>query len=162
VLFYTFRNDVNDFKGGEQMNQVYLSGIVADPPIRVGIAEDGIAHAVFQLCVSHKTSKGEWRRELYTINSWNAAAQWVLQNLKQGQKVALLGYLTQRMQKTGDGVFVSVEVTSAEFLPMETKMRGRVDETSYITNPVLGSIAARASAYVEQPESFAGLQSGRM
>lgn len=109
------------------MNQVYLSGIVADPPVRVGNAEEGIAHAVFQLCVSHKTSKGEWRRELYTVNSWNAAAQWVLQNLKQGQRVALLGYLTQRMLKTGDGVFNCVEVTSAEFLPMETKLRNKAD-----------------------------------
>jgi single-stranded DNA-binding protein len=107
------------------MNQVYLSGIVSDPPIRAGKVEDGIVHAVFQLCVSHKTSKGEWRRELYTVNSWNAAAQWVLQNLKQGQRVALLGYLTQRMLRTGDGVFVLVEVTSQEFLPMEAKAQNR-------------------------------------
>ena len=114
------------------MNQVYLSGIVADPPVRVGKAEDEIPHAVLQLCVSHKTSKGEWRRELYTINSWNAAAQWVLQNLKQGQRVALLGYLTQRMLKTGDGVFICVEVTSQEFLPMETKVRNKEDPLAYV------------------------------
>ncbi len=113
------------------MNQVYLSGIVADSPIRVGKAEDEIPHAVLQLCVSHKTNKGEWRRELYTINSWNAAAQWVLQNLKQGQRVALLGYLTQRMLKTGDGVFICVEVTSQEFLPMETKVRNKEDPLAY-------------------------------
>jgi single-stranded DNA-binding protein len=115
-----------------KMNQVYLSGIVSDPPIRVGKAED-IAHAVFQLCVSHKTSKGEWRRELYNINSWNTAAQWVIQNLKQGQRVALLGYLTQRTLRTGDGIFVSVEVTSQEFLPMETKLQRGV--SSYAPLP---------------------------
>lgn len=116
------------------MNQVYLSGIVSDPPIRIGKAED-IAHAVFQLCVSHKTSKGEWRRELYTVNSWNAAAQWVLQNLKQGQRMALLGYLTQRTLRTGDGVFVSVEVTSQEFLPMETRPARIMSSYTPVSDP---------------------------
>lgn len=104
------------------MNQVYLSGVVAEPPIRIG-AQEETSHTVFHLCVSHKTSKGEWHRELYSVNSWNAAAQWVLQNLRQGQRVALVGYLTQRTFRTGDGVFVSVEVTSQEFLPMEIKRR---------------------------------------
>jgi single-stranded DNA-binding protein len=135
------------------MNQVYLSGIVSDPPVRVGKAEDGIAHAIFQLCVSHKTSKGEWRRELYTVNSWNAAAQWVLQNLKQGQKVALLGYLTQRMLKTGDGVFVCVEVTSQEFLPMETKVRGRAEGDFHVTGTVLNNATDRVIAYEVLPET---------
>ena len=102
------------------MNQVYLSGIISDPPVMINSTSD-IPHAVFQLCVSHKTSKGEWKRELYTVNSWNTAAMWVKENLKQGQRVALLGYLTQRMLKTGDGVFICVEVTSQEFLPIERK-----------------------------------------
>ena len=65
------------------MNKVYLSGIVSKPPVPVG-PQEVTTHAAFHLCVSHKTSKGEWRRELYHINSWNAAARWVLQNLKQG------------------------------------------------------------------------------
>lgn len=135
------------------MNQVYLSGIVADPPARVGKAEDGVSHAVFQLCVSHKTGKGEWRRELYTVNSWNAAAQWVLLNLKQGQRVALLGYLTQRMLRTGEGVFVSVEVTSQEFLPMETKMRSRAEGEFPVTGAMLGNAVDRAAGFEAIPET---------
>lgn len=118
------------------MNQVYLSGIVAAPPIRVGKMED-VFHAVFQLCVSHKTSKGEWRREQYTINSWNTAAQWVLQNLRQGQRVALLGYLTQRTLRTGDEVFVAVEVTSQEFLPLEMRVRHDTETSAGEPAPVV-------------------------
>lgn len=134
------------------MNQVYLSGIVSDPPIRIGKAED-IAHAVFQLCVSHKTSKGEWRRELYTINSWNTAAQWVLQNLRQGQRVALLGYLTQRTLRTGDGVFVSVEVTSQEFLPMDMKIRRSTEAPILSQGP---EAEAQSSLDEDQGEALAG------
>lgn len=135
------------------MNQVYLSGIVADPPIRIGKAEESIAHAVFQLCVSHKTSKGEWRRELYTVNSWNTAAQWVLQNLKQGQRVALLGYLTQRTLRTGDGMFVAVEVTSQEFLPLERKPRQGADVSAREPAPFLPE---RDSTGEDQGEEMAG------
>ena len=99
------------------MNKVYLSGFVAETPILIG-TQDNPAHAVFRLNVSHKNAKGEWRRELYSINSWNAAAQWVIANLKQGQKVALVGYLTQRTVRNGDSATVLVEVTSQEFLPL--------------------------------------------
>ena len=129
------------------MNQVYLSGIVADPPVRAGKAEDEVVHAVFQLCVSHKTSKGEWRRELYTVNSWNAAAEWVLHHLKQGQRVALLGYLTQRMLRTGDGVFICVEVTSQEFLPMEVKARDRAEGDFHVTGTIFGRAKGRAAGF---------------
>jgi single-stranded DNA-binding protein len=102
------------------------------------------------LCVSHKTSKGEWRRELYTVNSWNTAAQWVIQNLKQGQRVALLGYLTQRTLRTGDGIFVSVEVTSQEFLPMESKpQRGM---SPYTPEP---DTAAQKEAVEDRQEAMA-------
>ena len=130
------------------MNQVYLSGIVADTPIRVGKTEE-IAHSVFSLSVNHKTSKGEWRRELYTINSWYAAAQWVLQNLKQGQRVALLGYLTQRTLRSCDGVFVAVEVTSQEFLPLETKLLKMTDPLVIVG--IEGSIVRQSLASKSAP-----------
>ncbi len=99
------------------MNKVYLSGTIADPPMLTG-GEGGPSHSVFQLCVSHKTAKGEIRRELYAVNAWNGAAQWVATNLKQGQKIALQGYLTQKAVRTAEGTFQAVEVTSQEFLPM--------------------------------------------
>ena len=99
------------------MNKVYLSGTIADPPMLSG-GEGGPSHSVFQLCVSHKTLKGEIRRELYTVNAWNNAAQWVAANLRQGQRIALQGYLTQKTVRNGEGAFQAVEVTSQEFLPM--------------------------------------------
>jgi len=111
------------------MNKVYLSGIVAEQPIRIGSPENPV-HAAFRLNVSHRNSKGEWRRELYGVNSWNAAAQWALANLQQGQSVALVGYLTQRVIPVGEKRFTCVEVTSQEFLPLQT--RRSLNETTAV------------------------------
>ena len=114
------------------MNKVYLSGIVADAPIQIGAPENP-THAIFRLAVSHKDSKGEWRRELYKINSWNTAAQWVLDNLKQGQRVALVGYLTQRTVKSGESTSIAVEVTSQEFMPLADKRRDSASPPCNVT-----------------------------
>lgn len=96
------------------MNQVFLTGIVADAPVLLKAKEDAPAHAVFQLCVSHKTSAGAVRRELYPVNAWYKTAEWAQARLQQGARVALRGYLTQRTSQ-GDRPAVFVEITAEEF-----------------------------------------------
>ena len=95
------------------MNQVFLSGIIAEKP-RLTQPEGGTAHLLFPLRVRHRTAKGVVKHELYTVNAWNNVALWGAKRLEQGRLVAVQGYLTQHMR--GDGA-LSVEVTADEFLP---------------------------------------------
>ena len=87
------------------MNQVYISGKIADRP-RLTRAENGSAHLMFALSVRHRTAKGLVKQELYTVNAWNKAALWGAEQLAQGQLVALRGYLTQH---TGEGGVLTAE-----------------------------------------------------
>ncbi len=94
------------------MNKVYLSGTIADMPT-FSQPEGGAAHLVFQFCVRHRTAKGMMKQELYRVSAWNNAATWGQANLRQGQRLALQGYLTQRfVSETG---VISVEVAVEEF-----------------------------------------------
>lgn len=95
------------------MNQVFLSGIIAEKP-RLTQPEGGTAHLLFPLRVRHRTAKGVVKHELYTVNAWNNVALWGAKRLEQGQLVAVQGYLTQHMRESGA---LSVEVTADEFLP---------------------------------------------
>ena len=65
------------------MNKVYLSGTVASAP-KLWQPENGAAHIAFQLMVSHKTAKGQIRRELYPVNAWLKTAQWAQATLRAG------------------------------------------------------------------------------
>lgn len=97
------------------MNKIYLSGIVADPPIRYSESEAPL-HVSFPLCVSHKTKQGLVKRELYVIQAWNGVADWAQTHLQQGQRVMVQGYLTQHNTTQPDGSTVTrVEVTAEEF-----------------------------------------------
>ncbi len=96
-----------------------MTGIIADPPVgRNQENENGLAHVSFPLCVSHKTKQGLVKRELYNVQAWNDVAQWARANLRQGQRVMLQGYLTQRSVRQADGgTRQVVEVTAEEFFP---------------------------------------------
>jgi len=97
------------------MNKVYLSGIIADPPMWLFEA-DAPKHVTFPLCVSHKTKQGLVKRELYNVQAWNGVAEWARTNLRQGQRIMLQGYLTQRKAARPDGSsHIEVEVTAEEF-----------------------------------------------
>ena len=95
------------------MNQVFLSGIIAEKP-RLTQPEGGTAHLLFPLRVRHRTAKGIVKHELYTVNAWNNVALWGAKRLEQGRLVAVQGYLTQH---TRDNGVLSVEITAEEFLP---------------------------------------------
>ena len=97
------------------MNQVFISGIIADEP-RLMHSEAGAAHLVFALSVQHRTARGVVKRELYTINAWNNTALWGGANLTQGQFIALKGYLTQHIHTNG---VLFTEVTAEEFIPAQ-------------------------------------------
>ena len=95
------------------MNQVFLSGIIAEEP-RLTQPEGTAAHLLFPLRVRHRTAKGVVKQELYTVNAWNNVALWGAKQLGRGQLVAIQGYLTQHTRENG---VLSVEVTADEFLP---------------------------------------------
>ncbi len=100
------------------MNKVYLSGIIADPPMQ-SVKGDGSCHVSLTLCVSHKTKLGQIRRELYSVQAWRGVAEWATRHLQQGQRVMLQGYLTQRCAPSPSGGMQSeVEVTAEEFFPV--------------------------------------------
>ena len=109
------------------MNKIYLSGIVAEP-LMWHTRETAPKHAAFPLCVSHKTKQGLMKRELYSIQTWNGVAEWARDNLKQGQRVMLQGYLTQRRITQPDGkIRIEAEVTAEEFFPAFGGMEPRAD-----------------------------------
>ena len=58
------------------MNQVYLSGIVAEQPLFSGSENTASHHLTFPLCVTHRTVKNEVKREMYGISAWNGTAEW--------------------------------------------------------------------------------------
>jgi single-stranded DNA-binding protein len=99
------------------MNKIYLSGIVAEPPVR-GTREGAPEHVRFNLWVSHRTRQGVSKRELYAVNGWNGVAAWAAAHLRQGQRVMVQGYLTQhRIALPGDGVATVNEITAEELFP---------------------------------------------
>lgn len=99
------------------MNKIYLSGIVAEPPVR-GIQEGALEHACFGLWVSHRTRQGISKREFYPVHGWNGVAAWAAAHLRQGQRVMVQGYLTQRRVALQGGGMVTVnEITAEELFP---------------------------------------------
>ena len=102
------------------MNKVSISGTIADAPL-FHQPEGGAAHLAFQLCVRHRTAKGAVKRELYRVNAWNNTASWGKANLRQGQPLAVEGYLTQRI--VGETGVICVEVTAEEFFPGAASVR---------------------------------------
>lgn len=99
------------------MNRIYLSGIVADPPVQYAI-NDRAMRVVFPLCVSHRTKQGLVKREVYTVQAWNKVGEWAHGNLRQGQRVMVQGYLTQHGATKQDGSkALEIEITAEEFFP---------------------------------------------
>lgn len=97
------------------MNKIYLSGVVAERPIKMSASEEP-SHVIFPLCVSHKNKQGSVKRELYDIHSWNGVADWAQTNLSQGQCVMMQGYLTKHSTTYPGGSTVTrVTVTAEEF-----------------------------------------------
>ena len=98
----------------KDMNQVYISGKIADRP-RLVETENGREHLLFGVSVRHRTAKGLVKQEIYTVNAWNRVAQWGEKELEQGELVGVKGYLTQHRGENG---MVCVEVTAEEILPV--------------------------------------------
>ena len=115
----------------KNMNQVFISGIIADRP-RLTQPENGAAHLMFALSVRHRTAKGVVKQELYTVNAWNRVALWGAEQLAQGQLVALQGYLTQHARESG---VLAVEITAEEFLLSARKTGGQEREQKQASPP---------------------------
>ena len=88
------------------MNKVFLSGVVSEAP-RLMQQDGKRNHAEFKLAISHRLAEGSWKKEFYTIHSWNNLAVWVAQNIGSGQLVSIEGYLTRR---------ADIEVTAREVI----------------------------------------------
>ncbi len=103
------------------MNKVYLSGIVAEAPTchtRDGSPE----HMSFPLCVTHWTKQGVIKREQYPVHAWNGVATWVREHMRQGQRVLVQGYLTQRNITSPEGGNAALnEVTAEEFFAVSNR-----------------------------------------
>lgn len=109
------------------MNRVYLSGIVSDNPRQLG-GEGQALHTVFPLSVRHKTGAGVVKKEMYRINAWNANAEFCRERLAKGMKIAVEGYLTQRVFQAGGISVVSVEIAADEvFLPAKIQPNAEPD-----------------------------------
>lgn len=96
------------------MNKVYIMGHVASQP-RLMNDEGSPAHLSFALKVTHRARSGG-KKEYYPVNAWNQTAQWGLQQLCQGQRVLVEGYLTQRVKPEG---FVQIQITANRFYPQD-------------------------------------------
>lgn len=102
------------------MNKVYVMGVVASEPRLVN--KDGNPdHLVFALRVSHRSKAGD-KQEYYPINAWNEAAQWGAEQLHQGQRVLVDGYLTQQARLEG----LQIQVTATRFYLLAELPQGRV------------------------------------
>lgn len=108
----------------DNMNKVYISGIIAEDPRLVGAA-GGKAHLVFPIIVVHKARAG-MKSEIYRIHAWDRAAAWGMKNLSANQSVVVQGYLTQRASSSGGTAHIVVAVTAQEFIPgiLRQGMRG--------------------------------------
>lgn len=95
------------------MNQVYLSGIVVEAPL-LSTAGENTPHARLSLSVAHRKADGEVKREWYRVCLWKQLAVWAAQNVRCGQRIAVQGYLTQRISSMGG--LPQVEVTATEVL----------------------------------------------
>lgn len=93
------------------MNKVYISGKVVQQSLLM--MEGETPHLMMTVRVAHKKRNGERRSEDYRVNAWNRVAQWGKDNLKQGQIIALQGYLTQNASNNH-----ATEITVEEFLPL--------------------------------------------
>lgn len=121
------------------MNRIYISGIVADPPCSFSEG-DAPKHIFFPLCVTHRTRQGVTKRELYTVRAWNGVAEWARANLKQGQRVMVQGYLTQRYTARMNGAeHAVVEVTAEEFFAAALPQTFCVWEDMPLHSPVEGA-----------------------
>ena len=105
------------------MNKVFLSGCIASRPSLVH-REGMTAHLTFSLDVTHRTSRGETRHELYPISLWHSAALWAAQALKLGQRVAVSGYMAKRRTyENGIETQNEVEIAAEEVLIMASFSR---------------------------------------
>ena len=100
------------------MNKLFLSGRICSDPTLISTEGDA-HHLAFSLEVCHRTAKGILKSEMYIVNAWNSCALWGMQHLRKGTKIALRGYLTQRMHDAGACRFLSTEITAEEFLLMQ-------------------------------------------
>lgn len=99
------------------VNKVFLSGVVDGRVEDIG--RGGRAHVVFDIRVEHRTRAGEVKSESYRINAWNRCAEYCLENLSTGMRVALQGRLSQRILYVGDRPVTLTEVALNEVLVPE-------------------------------------------
>lgn len=92
------------------MNRVFIAGIVVGQP---AFRDREKRHLIFRICLCHRAAKRIVKREIYTVNAWHSTATWGARNLKQGQYIAIEGYLTQRHLENGETL---VEITAVEFV----------------------------------------------
>ncbi|MDI9506127.1 MAG: single-stranded DNA-binding protein [Bacillota bacterium] len=103
------------------MNKVFLSGCIASRPSLVN-REGTAAHLTFSLDVTHRTSKGETRHELYPVSLWHSAALWGARTLRAGQRVVVNGYLTKRRRyEKGIEVENGTGIAAEEVLVMASR-----------------------------------------
>lgn len=74
-------------------------------------------HALLALEVTHRTQAGVVRPEQYPVNAWRHLAAWALEHLKPGNRVLVLGYLTQNLCDQ----HMQTEVTASRILPLQAR-----------------------------------------
>ena len=94
------------------MNTIYLSGIASAPIMK----SEAPPHLTFTLCVSHKTSLGETRRENYPVSVWRKTALWANAHVRQGRRITLQGYITQSRRH------VVTEISAIEIVAREISL----------------------------------------
>ena len=87
--------------------------------------------------VTHKKRNGERRYEDFRINAWHRVAQWGSNNLKEGQSVAVQGYLTQNASNNHD-----IEISAEEFILMGFTKTDRTPDAGNgsESNPVIKTV----------------------
>ena len=121
------------------MNKFIGSGLIMNIAFRE--ENSGIPHTIISLGMRHKTRAGETRRETYRVSAWNTTALWAKDNLRVGQIIALLGYLTQRTTKDGHS---TTEIAAEEFIPSL--------QTSYSNDQPSSPSGANDTDHPEMPE----------
>ena len=92
------------------MNHVFLSGTTEKGAVLIS-REEEIPHAVMLLTVTHRTTRGEEKREQYPLSAWRGTAVQLANRTEPGCRLAIKGYLSQR--NTPEGILL--EVTVEEF-----------------------------------------------
>ena len=107
------------------MNEVYLEGVIVsvDKPEAKAAQKH---HLVCQLRMTHRTSQGQLKHELYTVNAWNRLADWAEKHIAAGTPVFIKGYLSQRNHSGA----AAVEITASRFVIRQTILHSEKSQSS--------------------------------